>query len=225
MNPNFKSRLELVKLNILKLQLLPYFFIFFNFIKKIFLTLKKSPIFKFLKLIYRLTLVLNALLFLGIILDYNDLIFPSISFNNIFNIYIKYINDIKDYIFNKTFNILNPMEETNLSSQENTLSKEVTNTSNETTTKNTSVLESNKPKSPFYTSPYFYVPLIASGFILAYLGSDQIISVISSLLDLFSGNGGRGGPVNPDWTPPTYPLYDPYPEVEREMERLGLLDD
>ena len=212
-----------MKLNFLKLLSSPYIIIFFNYIKKIFFTLKKSSIFKFLKLIYRLTLVLNGLLFLGIILDYNELIIPSISFNNIVNIYIKYINDIKDYIFNKTFNLMNPMEETNLSSQENTLSKEISNTSNDTTTKNTSVIENNKPKAPFYTSIYFYGPLIASGFILAYLGSDQILSVISSFLDLFSG--GRGGPVNPDWTPPTYPLYDPFPEVEREMERLGRLDD
>ena len=97
--------------------------------------------------------------------------------------------------------------------------------SNDTTTKNTSILESNKPKLPFYKSPYFYVPLIASGVILAYLGSDQIISVFSSLMDLISGSEGRGGPVNPDWTPPTYPLYDPYPELEREMERLGLSID
>jgi hypothetical protein len=124
------------------------------------------------------------------------------------------------------------MEETKLPSQQNTLSNEITNTlneneitktSNDTTTN--SVIESNKPKSPFYTSPYLYVPLIVGGLILGYLGSDQISSVLSSLLDLFSGSGGRGGPVNPDWTPPTYPLYDPFPEVEREMERLGLLDD
>jgi|ERR1700733_1447466 len=221
-----KSKLELVTLKPLFLLSLPNFFIYcVNNLKQKILTLNKSPFFKLLKLFYRLTLVINGLLFVGIILDYNELIIPSISFNNIFNNYIKYINDIKDYIFNKRINLLNPMEETKLPSQENTLSNEVTNTSNETITKNTSVIESNKPKSPFYTSPYFYVPLIASGFILAYLGSDQIISVLSSLLDLFSGSGGRGGPVNPDWTPPTYPLYDPYPEVEREMARLGLLDD
>lgn len=217
---------KLMQLKTLFFQLLPKTIIYYaNIIKKIFLTLKKSPIIKILKLLYRITLVLNSFLFLMIILDYNEIMIPSISFNNIFNIYIKYINDIKDYIFNKIFNLSNPMEETKLPSQQNILSNEVTNTSNDTTTNNTSIIESNKPKLPFYMSPYFYVPLIASGIILAYLGSDQIISVLSSLMDLFSGSGGRGGPVNPDWTPPTFPLYDPFPEVEREMERLGLLND
>ena len=196
-----------------------------NIFRNILLTLKKSPFLNILMLCYRIALVFNALLFLGIMLDYSELIFPSITFNNIINTYFKYINEIKDYIYNKTFNILDPIEETKLPSQENTLSKEVTNSSKDTTTDKTSGIETNKPKSPFYTSPYFYIPLIASGIILAYLGSDQISSVLSSLLDLFSGSGGRGGPVNPDWTPPTYPLYDPYPEVEREMARLGLLDD
>lgn len=228
----FNSKLELFKfkrLFLLLLQVLPNFFNFsVNILRNILLILKNSPFspfLKILKLFYRITLVCNGLLFLGVILDYNEIIIPSISFNNIFNLYFKYINDIKDLIFNKTFNILNPMEETKIPSPENNLSNEVTNTSNDTTTKNTSVIETNKPKPPFYTSPYFYIPLIASGLILGYLGSDQIISVLSSLLDLFSGSGGRGGPVNPDWTPPTYPLYDPYPEVEREMARLGLLDD
>ena len=217
---------KLVQLKILFLQVRPNSFNYYiNIIKKFFLFLNKSPIFKIFILFYRIILVLNSLLFLGIILDYYELIIPSISFNNIFNNYIKYINEIKDYIFNKTFNLKNPIEEINISSQDNTLSNEVINSSNDTSTKNYSVIENNKLKSPFYNSPYFYVPLIVSGLIIGYLGSDQIISVLSSLLDLFSGSNGRGGPVNPDWTPPTYPLYDPFPEVEREMERLGLLDD
>lgn len=51
-------------------------------------------------------------LFLMIILDYNEIIIPSISFNN---------------IFNKIFNLSNPIEETKLPSQQNILSNEMTN--------------------------------------------------------------------------------------------------
>nr|YP_009739435.1 hypothetical protein [Tricholoma saponaceum]QIC20279.1 hypothetical protein [Tricholoma saponaceum] len=178
--------------------------------------------------IYRFFLFLFGLLFLGFILIYNDIIFPSICYDNLFNIYLKDIIDIKEDIINKTIHLFNEMytEQTNISSkliQETTeISSDINNISTESITKETPVIEDNFNKYKFYTSPYFYIPVVVSGLVLIYLGSDDIISVLSDILDLFKGNGG-GGPVNPEWTPPTYPLYDPYPELERELERLEQL--
>jgi hypothetical protein len=174
--------------------------------------------------LYRFLLLILGLLFLGFILIYNDIIFPSICYDNLFNIYLKDIIDIKEDIIKKTINLFNEMftEETNISSKLIQDTTDINNISTESITTETPVREDNYNKYKFYTSPYFYIPVVVSGLVLIYLGSDDIISVLSDILDLFNGNGG-GGPVNPEWTPPTYPLYDPYPELERELERLEQL--
>lgn len=169
---------------------------------------------------YRIFLLIFGLLFLAFILIYNDIIFPSICYDNLFNIYLKDIIDIKEDIIKKTITLFNEMfkEETNISSKLIQDTTQISTDINNITTE-TPVIEDNYNKYKFYTSPYFYIPVVVSGLVLIYLGSDDIISVLSDILDLFKGNGG-GGPVNPEWTPPTYPLYDPFPELERELDRL-----
>jgi len=80
----------------------------------------------------------------------------------------------------------------------------------------------NNSKKYFYHSPYFYIPVILSGIIISYVYSDSIVSVISQCFDYFRDLGGSGGGSNnPRWTPPTYPLYDPVPEIELEYYSLN----
>jgi hypothetical protein len=133
-------------------------------------------------------------------------------------------------MFNKLINIFNAnfTEETKILSKLNTessiISTEINNTTTESLPTDTQVIECNKPKTPFYCSPYFYIPVIVTGAVIIYFGSDNILSVVSDILSFFKGNGG-GGPINPDWTPPTYPLYDPFPELEREMDLIAALNE
>jgi hypothetical protein len=195
-----------------------------------FILLKNLPVIKLFLFVYRSLLILNGLLILGLIFHYSELFVPHIGLDNLFNLYLNYIIEIKDYIINKIINILdiNFTEETKIFSKLNNdttiLPTEINNTSTDSITTETPVLEPNKPKTPFYSYPFVYLPFIITGAVIIYLGSGNIISVVSERLSFFNGNSG-GGPVIPDWTPPTYPLYDLFPELEREMDLIAALNE
>jgi hypothetical protein len=218
------------QLNLRPNNLIFTFFSYMTIIKKKIIFFNNFKAIKILKFLYRLILILNIFLFLGVFLQYNEIFFPFFGLDNLLNLYYQYIIEIKEYLYNKITKIFNIkfLEENNSLSQLNKdttiISEDINNGSTDSISKNHSILEGNKPKTYFYSSPYFYLPAILTGAVFIYLGSDNIISVISEIFSLFKGNGG-GGPINPDWTPPTFPLYDPFPELEREMDLLAALNE